>query len=101
MPPLLASYRLEHVEVAFRGIGIYLLEAFPDGQARWGDAPMGKPYQGRSVMTAPYVSLSGNESRYDIFAIRNAVTRLGKSERLPEAEVELEKHIFEEPAHKG
>jgi len=77
MSALKLSFPLETLREIFERHGIYLLKAFPDGQTRWGNAPMAQPYKGRSAMAHPYISL-GSERRYDIFAIRAIIDRLRK-----------------------
>ncbi len=94
MPPLRVSFAFDDLRQEFEAIGIHLLEEFPDGDTRWGDSPMAKPYKGLSVVIHPYISLSPGERRYDIFSIRNAVMRLGKKDRLAELEAGLEKQLF-------
>jgi len=79
---------IETVRAVFAEHGIYLLETLLDGQTRWGERPMEDPYQGPSAMADPYVNF-GSGDRYDIFAIRAIVQRLGKADRLPAIEDEL------------
>ena len=88
MSVLILNFRLETVRAVFLEHGIYLLETLLDGQTRCGDRPMEQPYKGLSSMAAPYVNF-GSEDRYDVFAIRAIVRRLGKEERLPPIEAQL------------
>jgi len=88
MSVLRLNFRLETLKTVFAEHGIYLLETLLDGQTRWGDRPLEHPYQGRYAMADPYVNF-GSGDRYDIFAIRRVVRRLGRAERLPAIEAEL------------
>ena len=85
--PQLASFPLEFVKAVFDRFGIYLLEAFEDGQMRWGDKPPTDRYAGISAMANPY------GLGLDMFTIRSIVNRLGKDDKLSEIEREIEKYF--------
>jgi hypothetical protein len=67
MPALIVNFPLSVLKEAFTAVGIYLLEEFPDGVVRWGNSPMANPYQGMSVVMAPYISFEPGKFEYDIF----------------------------------
>jgi hypothetical protein len=95
--PLRANYDYEGLKKELANIGVVVLEVFADGQVRWGDRPMPpKPekFQGRSVMTAPYIFRDGNKARFDIFTIRNILERLGKTEHQQKLEKNLEQYMY-------
>ncbi len=95
MPPL-RSFPLDVVEKVFLGFGIHRLQTFPDGQTRWGNQAMSKPYKGKSCMANRYYEFSSAERDfYDIFTIRTVIDRLGYGEKMKEIEAALEKGDME------
>lgn len=87
--PQLASFPVDFLETVFRKFGIYLLETFDDGQTRWGNKPLEKPYTGRSTMANPYTEIGGKKA-YDIFTIRMIADRLGKADQQKQIVAELD-----------
>jgi hypothetical protein len=99
--PLRANYPLEALKGELAAVGIHFLHEFPDGQVRWGDAPLpngkGEKFKGRSVMTAPYIYFKPGKPRFDIFTIRNILERLGRNpDQIKAFEGKLEPHIHDE-----
>jgi len=96
--PLRANYSWRVLADELGKIGVHLLKKFPDDQIRWGTEPLmeGKKFTGRSVMTAPYIYFNPGHPRFDIFAIRNILERLGKQEHREALEHRLEERINEE-----
>jgi hypothetical protein len=96
MPPALKHFSLHAMETVFVGFGIHLLEKFSDGQTRWGDQSMTKPYKGISCMAQRSEDFtSDTKDFYDISTISGIVYRLGKSDVREKIFAELEKHLFE------
>src|SRR5260370_18292316 len=96
MAPAFRSFPLETLEKVFVQFDIHLLEKFSDGQTRWGNKPMSKPYKGRSSMAQRYEGFSSpGRDFYDIFTIRAIVDRLGRTEQLAAIEAALEQSSIE------
>lgn len=96
MPPL-RSFPRDVLEKVFLGFGIHLLEIFPDGQTRWGNQAMSKPYKGKSCMANRYYEFSSAERDfYDIGSVGAIIERLGYGEKTEGIMAALEKADIEE-----
>jgi hypothetical protein len=96
MPPALRSFPRTVVERVFIEFGIHLLEEFPDGQTRWGNQPMTKPYKGKSVMAQRSRGFGVPADSYDIFSIRNIIDRIDLGAKTKEIEKRIEQLAVEE-----
>jgi len=97
MPPALKHLQLDALEKVFVEFGIHLLEKFPDGQTRWGNQAMSKPYRGLSCMAQRSDDFSSDtKDYYDICTIGGIIYRLEKSDQGEKIFSELEKHLFDE-----
>jgi hypothetical protein len=97
MPPALKCFTLDAMEKVFVEFGIHLLEKFPDGQTRWGNQAMSKPYQGLSCMAQRSDDFSSEtKDFYDIRVIGGIIHRLEKPDQSERIFAELEKHLFDE-----
>jgi hypothetical protein len=102
MSPAVRSFPKDVVESVFAGVGIYLLETFPDGQLRWGNRPPTRPYRAKSIMTAPYRGLAGvTGDHYDIFMIGAVIHRLGFSDQAKNIMESIEKAALEASEKEG
>lgn len=88
--PLRANFLLRVVVEEFEGVGIYLIEEFPDGQTRWGTEPLREPYGGSFTMANAY-----RPGRIDIFQVRAILNRLDRAGHIPEVERRLFNRINE------
>jgi len=96
MTAALRSFPRAVVERVFIEFGIHLLEEFSDGQTRWGNRPLTKPYKGKSVMVQRSRGFGVPLDSYDIFSIRGIIDRLGLSGKTQEIEIRIEKVALEE-----
>lgn len=80
MPPPL--FRYDFLIEALKELGIHLLERLPNGDVRWGDRPMSKPYKGLSHITAPLSDLGEGDHTvlFDLWTIESILNKFGKTQ---------------------
>jgi hypothetical protein len=96
MTVALRSFPRAVVERVFMEFGIHLLEEFADGQTRWGNQPLTKPYRGKSMMAQRSRGFGVPLDSYDIFSIRGIIERLGLGSKTQEIEKRIEHAALEE-----
>jgi hypothetical protein len=96
MTVALRSFPRAVVERVFIEFGIHLLEEFSDGQTRWGNQPLTRPYRGKSVMVQRSRGVGVPVDSYDIFSIRGIIDRLGLVEKTQQIERRIEQVAVEE-----
>jgi hypothetical protein len=97
MPPALKHFSLDAMEKVFVGFGVHLLEKFSDGQTRWGNQALTKPYRGLSCMAQCSEDFTTATTQfYDINTIAAILFRLDKGADSAKIFAELEKHLLED-----
>ena len=94
--PALRGFSRAVVERVFIEYGIHLLEQFPDGQTRWGNQPMTKPFKGKSAMAQSGHFGFGTLGDYNYFTIRSVIDRLGFTDKEKEIIARIEAADIEE-----
>lgn len=96
MPPALRGFPRAVVERVFIEFAVHLLEDFGDGQTRWGNQPMTKPFKGRSIMVQRTPGFGTTDDCYDVFTIGAIIERLGLGSKKEEIRARIEKVALEE-----
>lgn len=81
MPP--PVFRYDFLIEALAKVGVKHLERLPNGDVRWGDMPLEKPYKGKSFLTRPLNGRpEGPADRvlFDLWSIRGILNKFSVPE---------------------